>query len=136
MTFWVLAAVLTAFAGVLAAVDAALSSFSRARAKELVEEQRTGADRLLTILDEPARYLNCVLLLRVLCETAAVVLVTLWVITYIGPGLPFWLWLLIAIVAMAFVNYVAIGVGPRTLGRQPGPVKRALIVPNNSFSHE
>ena len=45
-------------------------------------------------------------------------LVTLWVITYVGPVLPFWLWLLIAILAMAFVNYVAIGVGPRTLGRQ------------------
>jgi CBS domain containing-hemolysin-like protein len=116
--FWLLAAVLTAFAGVLAAVDAALSSFSRARAKELVEEQRTGAGRLLTILDEPARYLNCVLLLRVVCETAAVVLVTLETVS-LGPfDLPFWALICIAIVAMAFVNYVAIGVGPRTLGRQ------------------
>ena len=118
MTFWVLAAVLTAFAGVLAAVDAALSSFSRARAKELVEEQRTGADRLLTILDEPARYLNCVLLLRVVCETAAVVLVTLETVSIGAFDLPFWALICIAIVAMAFINYVAIGVGPRTLGRQ------------------
>ena len=120
MTLWpaVVAIGLTIAAGLLAAVDAALSSFSRARARELVEENRAGGTRLVRILDEPARYLNCVLLLRVICETAAVVLVTLWVITYIGPGLPFWLWLLIAIVAMAFINYVAIGVGPRTLGRQ------------------
>jgi CBS domain containing-hemolysin-like protein len=105
-------------AGLLAAVDAALSSFSRARAKQLAEEHRGGSARLMTILDEPARYLNCVLLMRVVCETAAVLLLTLWVIGYIGPILPFWLWLLIAILAMAFVNYVAIGVGPRTLGRQ------------------
>jgi CBS domain containing-hemolysin-like protein len=116
--FWLLAAVLTAFAGVLAAVDAALSSFSRARAKELVEEQRTGAGRLVTILDEPARYLNCVLLLRVVCETAAVVLVTLETVSLGAFDLPFWALICIAIVAMAFINYVAIGVGPRTLGRQ------------------
>ena len=105
-------------AGLLAAVDAALSSFSRARAKQLAEENRGGSARLMTILDEPARYLNCVLLMRVVCETAAVLLLTLWFIAYVGPILPFWLWLLIAILAMAFVNYVAIGVGPRTLGRQ------------------
>lgn len=118
MIFWLLAAVLTAFAGVLAAVDAALSSFSRARAKELVEEQRTGAGRLVTILDEPARYLNCVLLLRVVSETAAVVLVTLETVSLGAFDLPFWALICIAIVAMAFINYVAIGVGPRTLGRQ------------------
>ena len=115
----VIAAVALIFvAGLLAAVDAALSSFSRARAKQLAEENRGGSARLMTILDEPARYLNCVLLMRVICETAAVLLLTLWVIGYVGPILPFWLWLLIAILAMAFVNYVAIGVGPRTLGRQ------------------
>jgi CBS domain containing-hemolysin-like protein len=115
----VIAAVaLTFVAGLLAAVDAALSSFSKARAKQLAEENRGGSARLMTILDEPARYLNCVLLMRVVCETAAVLLLTLWVIGYVGPILPFWLWLLIAILAMAFVNYVAIGVGPRTLGRQ------------------
>ncbi|HUS20802.1 MAG TPA: hemolysin family protein [Aeromicrobium sp.] len=115
----VIAAVaLIVVAGLLAAVDAALSSFSKARAKQLAEENRGGSARLMTILDEPARYLNCVLLMRVVCETAAVLLLTVWVIGYVGPILPFWLWLLIAILAMAFVNYVAIGVGPRTLGRQ------------------
>ena len=64
-------------AGVLASVDAAVSSFSRARAHELTEESRGGAERLGRILDDPAPYLNTVLLLRVLCETASVVLVAL-----------------------------------------------------------
>jgi len=116
VTFWLAAAVLTVFAGVLAAVDAALSSFSRARARELVEEQRTGASRLVTILDEPARYLNDVLLMRVVCETASVVLVTLLAIPLWVHGM--WWWVIVAVFGMAFVNYVAVGVGPRTLGRQ------------------
>ena len=62
-------------AGVLASVDAAVSSFSRARAHELIEENRGGAERLGRILDDPAPYLNTVLLLRVFCETASIVLV-------------------------------------------------------------
>ncbi len=118
MTLWLVAAALTVFAGVLAAVDAALSSFSRARARQLVEERRTGASRLLTILDEPARYLNCVLLMRVICETAAVVLVTIAVIGLVAVALPYWALICIAILALAFINYIAIGVGPRTMGRQ------------------
>ena len=150
---WLVAAALTVVAGVLGAVDAALSSFSRARARELVEEQRTGATRLVTILDEPARYLNCVLLLRVVGETAAVVLVTLEVAALATRELPYWALICIAIVAMAFVNYVAVGVGPRTLGRQHaesialasaapvmaaewllGPIPRILIAIGNALT--
>ena len=73
----VLAAVLVVLAGVFSAADAALSSFSRARAEELADEGRAGSRRLVTLLDDPARYLNTALLLRLLCETSAVVLVTL-----------------------------------------------------------
>ncbi len=115
---WIIAAALTVCAGVLAAVDAALSSFSRARARELVEEGRAGSTRLVRILDEPARYLNCVLLLRVICETAAVVLVTLQLVSPLGVRMPFWAFICIGILALTFVNYIAVGVGPRTLGRQ------------------
>ena len=71
-------------AGVLASVDAAVSSFSRARAHELSEENRGGAERLGRILDDPAPYLNTVLLLRVFCETASIVLVTLVVANRLG----------------------------------------------------
>jgi CBS domain containing-hemolysin-like protein len=117
MLWLVVAAVLlTVAAGVLAAVDAALSSFSKARAKELVEEKRAGATRLVTILDEPARYLNCVLLLRVICETAAVAIGTLLIVGF-GYLLSSW-WLVGGVLVMAFISYVAVGVGPRTLGRQ------------------
>ena len=63
-------------AGLFSAADAALASFSRARAEELLAEGRPGASRLLALLDDPPRYLNTALLLRLLCEIAAIVLVT------------------------------------------------------------
>jgi hypothetical protein len=47
------------------------SSFSRARAEELEREGRAGcAGKLVTLLDDPPRYLNTALLLRLLCEIA------------------------------------------------------------------
>ncbi len=70
-------AVLAVVAGVLVSVDAALSSFSKARAEELDDEGRAGAGRLALILKDPAPYLNSVLLMRVLAETSSIVLVAL-----------------------------------------------------------
>jgi len=72
---WLLlvAAALVVLAGLFSAADAAIGGFSRARAEELVAEGASGSKRLLTILDDPARYLNTALLLRLLCETAAIV---------------------------------------------------------------
>lgn len=151
MILLVVAAVaLIVVAGLLAAVDAALSSFSKARAKQLVEEGRAGSTRLVRILDEPARYLNCVLLMRVVCETAAVVLVTLAALPLMDHV---WLWIVGAALAMSFVTYVAVGVGPRTLGRQHaetialgaslpvvaaewllGPIPRILIAIGNALT--
>ena len=43
----VTAVVLVLLAGVFSAADAALGSYSRARAEELVEENRAGAQRLV-----------------------------------------------------------------------------------------
>ena len=63
-------------AGLFSSADAALASFSKARAEELAAEGRPGAARLLAIIEDPPRYLNTALFLRMLSETAAVVLVT------------------------------------------------------------
>ncbi len=52
-------------------------AFSKARAEELEDEGRAGAARLAEILEDPAPYLNSVLLLRVLAETSSIVLVAL-----------------------------------------------------------
>ncbi|WP_297735009.1 hemolysin family protein [Nocardioides sp.] len=103
-------------AGLFSAADASLAGFSHARAEELAEEGRPGSRRLVRILGDPARYLNTALLLRLLCETAAIVLVALWIHDlYDGD---FWPAYLTAVAAMLLISFVAIGVAPRTLGRQ------------------
>jgi len=115
---WLLitAAALVVLAGLFSAADAALASFSRARAEELLAAGRPGAKRLLALLDDLPRYLNTALLLRLLCEISAIVLVTLQVHdAYHGA---WWPTVLTAIGVMLLVSFVAIGVAPRTLGRQ------------------
>ncbi len=111
----VLAVVLAVVAGLLVSIDAAISSFSRARAEELAESGSAGAKRLGTILADPAPYLNTVLLLRILAETASIVLVAAVIADHV-EGL--WSNVLIAIAIMTVVSFVVIGVGPRTIGKQ------------------
>ena len=114
-TFVVVAAVLAVVAGFLASIDAALSTFSKARAEELASEGRGGARRLLRILQDPAPAINSMLLLRVLSETAATVLAALIVGSYVDQ---LWRQIAVAVAIMVVVSYVLIGVGPRTLGHQ------------------
>ncbi|MDO9379081.1 MAG: hemolysin family protein [Nocardioidaceae bacterium] len=144
------AIVLAFVAGLLASADAALSSFSPARADELVREQRGGATRLRQVLEDPARYINTVLLLRMVAETTSVVLVA-FVVAGLIEGT--WARVLVAAGIMVVVSYVAIGVGPRTLGLQNseriallsagpvaavtrvlGPVPRLLILLGNALT--
>ena len=55
-----------ASAGLFSSADAALSSFSKARAEEIAPRARPAPQRLLVILEDPPRYLNTALLLRML----------------------------------------------------------------------
>ncbi|GAA0980584.1 hypothetical protein ENKNEFLB_01992 [Nocardioides aquaticus] len=145
------AAVLVVAAGVLSAVDAALAQFSRARAQELVAEGRTGAKRLLALLDDPPRYLSTALLLRLAAEITAIVLVTLELSQALDRR---WgLTVVVTTVLMLVVSFVAIGAAPRTLGRQHsesvavwcaaplaaatrvlGPLPRLLILVGNAIT--
>jgi CBS domain containing-hemolysin-like protein len=115
---WLLitAAALVVLAGLFSAADAALASFSRARAEELLAAGRPGARRLLGLLDDLPRYLNTALLLRLLCEISAIVLVTLQVQEAYGGA--WWATVLTVIGVMLLMSFVVIGVAPRTLGRQ------------------
>jgi CBS domain containing-hemolysin-like protein len=150
ITLLVIAAVLVLVAGVLASTDAALSSTSKVRAEELEREGRGGARRLVVILGDAPRYLNTALLLRILCETTATVLVTLVVVDLIEPT---WLQVVTAAGVMIVVSYIAVGVGPRTIGRQHaervalmtarplamitavlGPIPQLLIVIGNAIT--
>jgi CBS domain containing-hemolysin-like protein len=150
---WLLlaAAALVVLAGLFSAADAALGAFSRARAEELLADRRPGARRLVALLDDLPRYLNTALLLRLLCEIAAIVLVTLEAYdTYDGS---WWPTVLTSIGVMLVVSFVAIGVAPRTVGRQHaervalvsaaplasvttvlGPLPRLLILVGNALT--
>jgi CBS domain containing-hemolysin-like protein len=112
----VIAGALVVLAGVFSAADAALTTYSRARAEELVGEGRAGARRLVALLDDRARYLNTAILLRLLCETGAAVLLTLVVLRWYDGSV--WPTILTAAGVMLVVSFVVIGVAPRTLGRQ------------------
>jgi len=112
----VTAAACVLLAGVFSAADAALAPFSRARAQELVAEGKPGARRLVALLDDAPRYLNTALFMRLLCEIAAIVIVTQLVRdAYDGA---FWPSLATSIGIMTVVSFVVIGVAPRTLGLQ------------------
>ena len=72
-----IALLLAMLAGLMAAAEAALSSLTRARAERLVEEGRPGALRVRRIAEEPPRYLNTALFIRMVCEISVIVLVAL-----------------------------------------------------------
>ncbi len=146
----VIAALLALVASIFASADAALSSFSKARATELAEEGRSGASRVLAMTEDPSRYLNTVLLLRMAAETASIVLVTLVVADSYART---WERVVLAVGIMVVVSYVVIGVAPRTLGRQHaeriamltagpvmvftrilGPLPRLLILLGNALT--
>ena len=103
-----------ALAWLLACAEVALSRVSRVRVDELIEDGRAGATRLKKLLEDGSRPVNIVLLLRVVCEVAAVALVTRFCLDRITGDLG----LLTAIAAMVVVHYVVVGVSPRTIGRQ------------------
>ena len=129
---WLLvgAAAAVAVAGLAACLDAALARVSRVRAGEMAEQGVPGAKRLVRVTADPARYFNLVLLVRVTCEMAAAVLVTMVCVREWGLG---WKAGALATVIMAVVSYVAVGVSPRTLGRQHAPriavVGAAVLIP-------
>ena len=112
----VTAAALVVLAGVFSAADAALTTYSRARAEELVGEGRAGSRRLVALLDDRAPYLNTAILLRLLCESGAAVVLTLTVLRWYGGS--HWPTILTTVGVMLVASFVVIGVAPRTLGRQ------------------
>ena len=108
------AIVLVGFGGLFAATDAALSTVSMARVEEFVREERPGAVRLARVMVERPRYINLIVLLRITCEVGATVLLA----AYLDGGLGVTWGLAVAAAIMVVVSFVAIGVGPRTVGRQ------------------
>jgi CBS domain containing-hemolysin-like protein len=111
----VLAVVLVFVAAVVSLTDAALSRVSSSRVDELVREERRGATRLQRVVRDAAATLNALLLVRTLCELLATTLVAVVSVRGLDSS---WQAILLAGGVMTGVDYVVVGVGARTLGRQ------------------
>ncbi len=122
---------LVVLAGVFAAIDAAVSTVSIARVEELVRDERPGAGRLAQMVEERPRYINLVVLLRIACETTATVLLAAYLTERMGLDRG----LFTAAAIMVVTSFVAIGVGPRTLGRQNAySISLAAALPLHAIS--
>jgi CBS domain containing-hemolysin-like protein len=121
----VVAAALVLVAGLFSSAEAAFASFSKARAEEIAEEARPGSTRLLAIVDDPPRYVNTALFLRLLCEIGAIVLVAVVMTDLVVTRDPVsqevvgrWWSVAATVLVMVVVSFVVIGVASRTVGRQ------------------
>ena len=115
MIGWFLTAaiLLVAFGGLMAAVDSAVTSQSRADILDLAEKSR--AKRSLTaIAADTGAHLNTISFVRIIAETTAAVLVTLFFATTIEE---LWLALLLSSLLMTAVSFVLVGASPRSVGR-------------------
>jgi CBS domain containing-hemolysin-like protein len=140
---------LVVLGGLFAAIDAAISTVSVARVEELVRDERPGAQRLARVMAERPRYINLVVLLRIACEAAATVLL----VAFLWDDLGLKWGLVVAAAIMTVASFVAMGVGPRTIGRQNAyaialisaaalqaisvlltPISRLLIVLGNALT--
>ncbi|MEU8886469.1 hemolysin family protein [Streptomyces sp. NPDC048442] len=109
------AVALVVVAWLAACAEAGLARVTSFRAAEAVRAGRRGSAKLAQVAADPTRYLNVALLVRVACEMAAGVLVTYGFLEVFDRT---WQALLVAIAVMVLVSYVAVGVSPRTIGRQ------------------
>ena len=71
----VVIAVLLAGSGVLAMAETSLVRMSKIKAKSLVDEKRRGARQLARLVEDPANFLNPILLLVLICQLVSATLV-------------------------------------------------------------
>ncbi|MFE1264257.1 hemolysin family protein [Streptomyces albogriseolus] len=114
---------LVVVAWLAACAEAGIARVSSFRAEEAVRSGRRGSAKLARIAADPTRYLNVALLVRIICEMSAASLITYGSLREFDGTAEA---LLIAIAIMVLVSYVAVGVSPRTIGRQH-PLNTATI---------
>jgi CBS domain containing-hemolysin-like protein len=120
MAWLIVAAIaLAVLAGLCVTGEVALTRMSGSGAGDLTRGRKGGRGRAVTrlraVLAEPGRYLTVLLLIRIACETGAIVLVAAALEYYLGHG---WRTFLLILVIMIAVLYLLAGIGPRILGRQ------------------
>jgi CBS domain containing-hemolysin-like protein len=147
--FLIVAIVLVAFGGLMAAVDSAISVQSRGDLIELAEDSRSRRS-LLAIAADPGAHVNAVSFVRIISETTAAVLVTL---AFESIFEQWWISLLVAAALMTGVSFVLVGTSPRSVGRMHakrilrmtapvvhllrvilGPIARGLVILGNKVT--
>jgi CBS domain containing-hemolysin-like protein len=78
-------AVLLAASGVLAMAETSLVRMSKVKAKALVDEKRRGARQLARLVENPANFLNPILLLVLICQLVSATLVGIVAEHLFGP---------------------------------------------------
>jgi len=111
--FFVVAFLLVAFGGLMAAVDSAISVQSRGDIADLAETSRSRKS-LLAIAGDPGAHINAINFIRITAETTAAVLVTLAFETIFEE---WWLSLILSALIMTGVSFVLVGASPRSVGR-------------------
>jgi CBS domain containing-hemolysin-like protein len=105
--------VLLLVAAFLAMAETAIARMSRVKALHLAQEKTKGADTLVKVVEDPAPYLNVVLLLTLLCHITSTVLATAFAIRHwneTGEA--------IAVVAMTVAIFVFAELAPKTYSVQ------------------
>lgn len=111
--FFVVALLLVAIGGLLAAIDAALGVVSRIELVDIAAKQKR-PERLHKVAADVGAHVNALNFLRIVAETIAAVLVTLAFETLLDD----WWWvLLISAGIMIGVSFILVGSSPRSVGR-------------------
>ncbi|MFF9562567.1 hemolysin family protein [Leifsonia sp. NPDC014704] len=123
--FFIVAFLLVAFGGLMAAVDSALAVQSRADIADLAETSRAKKS-LRAIAEDPGAYFNAISFTRIIAETTAAVLVTL---AFEQIFEQWWVSLILAALIMTAVSFVLVGVSPRSVGRANSTLLLRLTAP-------
>lgn len=123
--FFIVAFLLVAFGGLMAAVDSALSVQSRNDIAELAETSRAKKS-LLAITADPGAHFNAINFSRITAETTAAVLVTL---AFEQIFEEWWISLLLSALIMTAVSFVLVGASPRSVGRANSTMLLRLTAP-------
>src|SRR5690554_4780214 len=111
--FIVIAVVLVALGGMLAAAESAMGVLSRQDLLELAEKSRAKRS-IVAVADETGAHINAASFVRVVVETTAAVLVTLVFVSFFEE----WWWVLLcSALIMTIVSFVLVGSSPRAYGR-------------------
>jgi CBS domain containing-hemolysin-like protein len=108
------AVVLVLITAFYSAAETALSRMSLNRARKLVDAEQRGAERVVKLMEEPARTLNILALLRIVLPVLSIALVAVVLDHYLDD----WLVILIAALGGAAALFVGAEVAPKTLAVQ------------------